>query len=169
MKATALVPVEEYLRTTYRPDCDYVDGEVLERNVGEKDHSDCRVSWFTTFERDDGNGKSMLTPSREFKSPRAGFAFRTSACTLEPLQGSRSSWLLPSFALKSCLLNAAWNGCRTALTITSPSLCRTSASSIRARGAFGCIHRTESEKSRTESCAPRIRASRSRSPKYSPD
>jgi Uma2 family endonuclease len=39
MKAAALVPVEEYLRTTYRPDCDYVDGEVLERNVGERDHS----------------------------------------------------------------------------------------------------------------------------------
>jgi Uma2 family endonuclease len=40
MKATMLVPVEEYLRTTYYPDCDYVDGEVLERNVGEHDHSD---------------------------------------------------------------------------------------------------------------------------------
>jgi Uma2 family endonuclease len=39
MKATMLVPVEEYLRTSYRPDCDYVDGEVLERNVGERDHS----------------------------------------------------------------------------------------------------------------------------------
>ena len=39
MKAATLVPVEEYLRTTYRPDRDYVDGEVLERNVGERDHS----------------------------------------------------------------------------------------------------------------------------------
>jgi hypothetical protein len=35
-----VVPVEEYLRTSYRPDCDYVDGEVLDRNVGEHDHSD---------------------------------------------------------------------------------------------------------------------------------
>jgi Uma2 family endonuclease len=40
MKATTLVSVEEYLHTSYRPDCDYVDGEVLERNVGEHDHSD---------------------------------------------------------------------------------------------------------------------------------
>ena len=39
VKAEALVPVEEYLRTTYDPDCDYVDGEVLERNLGERDHS----------------------------------------------------------------------------------------------------------------------------------
>ena len=39
MKAPVLVQVEEYLRTSHRPDCDYVDGEVLERNVGERDHS----------------------------------------------------------------------------------------------------------------------------------
>jgi Uma2 family endonuclease len=31
--------VTEYLNTTYRPDRDYVDGEVLERNLGERDHS----------------------------------------------------------------------------------------------------------------------------------
>ncbi len=33
-----LVTVEEYLRTVYRPDCDYVDGRVEERNLGEYDH-----------------------------------------------------------------------------------------------------------------------------------
>ena len=32
------VPVEEYLRTSYRPDCDYVDGFVEERNLGEYEH-----------------------------------------------------------------------------------------------------------------------------------
>ena len=40
MKAPVLVPLEEYLRKSYRPDCDYVDGEVLERNLGERDHSE---------------------------------------------------------------------------------------------------------------------------------
>ena len=35
----ALVSVEEYLRTSYRPDCDFVEGRVLERNLGERDHS----------------------------------------------------------------------------------------------------------------------------------
>jgi Uma2 family endonuclease len=34
------VSIAEYLRTTYDPDCDYVGGEVLERNWGEHDHSD---------------------------------------------------------------------------------------------------------------------------------
>lgn len=35
----ALVSIEEYLRTDYEPDCDYVDGVLVERNVGEKDHA----------------------------------------------------------------------------------------------------------------------------------
>jgi Uma2 family endonuclease len=38
------IPVEEYLTTVYRPDCDYVDGEVLERNLGERDHSYIQVA-----------------------------------------------------------------------------------------------------------------------------
>jgi len=36
---TTLVSLGEYLATTYRPDRDYVDGELVERNVGEWDHS----------------------------------------------------------------------------------------------------------------------------------
>jgi len=34
-----MVSVKEYLSTSYRPDCDYVDGIVVERNLGERDHS----------------------------------------------------------------------------------------------------------------------------------
>ncbi len=37
--ARTLVSVEEYLHTVYEPDCDYVDGLLVERNVGEKDHA----------------------------------------------------------------------------------------------------------------------------------
>lgn len=33
-----LVGENEYLRTSYRPDCDYVDGFVLERNLGTHPH-----------------------------------------------------------------------------------------------------------------------------------
>lgn len=39
MALGVLASVEEYLRTSYRPDCDYVDGEVVERNLGEFEHS----------------------------------------------------------------------------------------------------------------------------------
>jgi Uma2 family endonuclease len=54
MKAAALISVEDCLRTTYDPDCDYVDGEVVERNVGERDHSDLQsefVYYFRTRRR----------------------------------------------------------------------------------------------------------------------
>ena len=33
------IPVEEYLRTCYEPDMEYVDGHLVERHVGEYDHS----------------------------------------------------------------------------------------------------------------------------------
>lgn len=33
------VPVEEYLRTSYDPDREYVDGRLVERHVGEYSHS----------------------------------------------------------------------------------------------------------------------------------
>ena len=39
MQAATPISVSEYLSTSYRPDCDYVDGRIVERNVGEKDHS----------------------------------------------------------------------------------------------------------------------------------
>jgi len=33
------IPVEEYLRTSYEPDMEYVDGQLVERSVGEHRHS----------------------------------------------------------------------------------------------------------------------------------
>jgi Uma2 family endonuclease len=39
MSTAALVSVPEYLSKTFEPDCDYVDGALVERNGGTKDHS----------------------------------------------------------------------------------------------------------------------------------
>ena len=33
------IPVKEYLSSVYEPDMDFVEGELEDRNVGEKDHS----------------------------------------------------------------------------------------------------------------------------------
>ena len=38
MSAGALIPVEEYLSSSYSPDCHFVEGRLVERNVGEKEH-----------------------------------------------------------------------------------------------------------------------------------
>lgn len=43
MATHTIIPVSEYLSTAYSPDCDYVDGEVQERNLGEQDHSDLQT------------------------------------------------------------------------------------------------------------------------------
>jgi hypothetical protein len=37
------IPLELYLRRTYRPDCDYIDGGVRERNAGYCPHSETMV------------------------------------------------------------------------------------------------------------------------------
>ena len=44
MATGTLVPLEEYLHTSYRPDCDYVDGVVEDRNVGEYEHSSMQMA-----------------------------------------------------------------------------------------------------------------------------
>ena len=49
MASTTLVSVSEYLKSSYRPDCDYVEGRVEERNVGEHDHAALQAAlilWF---------------------------------------------------------------------------------------------------------------------------
>lgn len=49
MPAAELVSVREYLSTAYRPDCDYVDGIVVERNLGEYDHARLQGAVFAYF------------------------------------------------------------------------------------------------------------------------
>ena len=43
MAIGTLVSVDEDLITSYDPDCDYVDGKVLERNFGEREHSELQT------------------------------------------------------------------------------------------------------------------------------
>ncbi len=50
-----LIPLEEYLRTVYRPDRDYIESEVLERNKGEKPHARLQTyfaRFFAQFEEE---------------------------------------------------------------------------------------------------------------------
>lgn len=51
MSTKVLMDVEEYLRTSFEgSDCEYLDGEIVERNMGELPHSNlqgnlCRLLW----------------------------------------------------------------------------------------------------------------------------
>jgi Uma2 family endonuclease len=51
------ISVSEYLHTSYRPDCDYVDGVVEERSLGELDHAALQgalLVWFSQHVRQRG-------------------------------------------------------------------------------------------------------------------
>ena len=53
--ATLQISLGEYLRTSYHPDCDYVDGEVQGRNLGEFDHAAVQMflgNWFFQHRQD---------------------------------------------------------------------------------------------------------------------
>jgi Uma2 family endonuclease len=53
--ATTLISIPEYLATTYRPDREYIDGSIVERNVGEYDHANLQaalVAWFWKHRHD---------------------------------------------------------------------------------------------------------------------
>ena len=57
MSSIALVPIGEYLATRYRPDREYIDGKLLERNVGEWDHSRLQallLKYLLPYEESDG-------------------------------------------------------------------------------------------------------------------
>ena len=45
MSAKVLMDVQEYLRTSFDgPDCEYLDGEIVERNMGELPHGDVQMN-----------------------------------------------------------------------------------------------------------------------------
>ncbi|WP_213804424.1 Uma2 family endonuclease [Granulicella sp. dw_53] len=49
MATSTLVPLSEYLKTSYRPDRDWIDGEVRERNMGEGSHAILQVFFVWYF------------------------------------------------------------------------------------------------------------------------
>ena len=57
MSSRTLISVEEYLASSFRPDCDYVDGHIEERNWGEWSHSEIQgelLAYLLTRYRKDG-------------------------------------------------------------------------------------------------------------------
>jgi Uma2 family endonuclease len=49
MATTTHLPLDQYLATSYHPDCDYIDGEIEERNLGEREHARLQAAlcaWF---------------------------------------------------------------------------------------------------------------------------
>ncbi len=63
--APALMTIEQYLRTSFSPDVDFVDGELQERNLGEFDHGHLQAllcAWFLQH-----MGQTRLVPAAELR------------------------------------------------------------------------------------------------------
>ncbi len=54
MATVSHISLQEYLSTSYKPDCEYVDGDVRERNVGKYQHARVQAllaGWFGNHEK----------------------------------------------------------------------------------------------------------------------
>lgn len=51
MASSTLIPVSEYLSTSYRPDRDFLEGELKERNMGEQPHANVQNLLCFIFQR----------------------------------------------------------------------------------------------------------------------
>jgi len=67
-----LISVEEYLSTGYEPDCEYDDGVVVERNLGEFEHSFLQAILVTIFTNNMDSWGVFGLPEQhvQIKSPR---------------------------------------------------------------------------------------------------
>jgi Uma2 family endonuclease len=68
MATSALIPVEEYLRTSYRPDCEYVDGEVQERNLGEHEHATLQCELIFWFRQNAATWQIRVVPEQRIRT-----------------------------------------------------------------------------------------------------
>ena len=73
MATSTLIPVEEYLKTVYRPDCDYVDGVVEERNLGETDHAWVQGNLVTFFRSQYRKSGITALPELRFQTKSTRF------------------------------------------------------------------------------------------------
>ena len=70
MSTTTHIPLSEYLESSYRPDREYVDGEIRERNVGKWEHARIQAllaAWFVAHERDWG---ILVSTEQRIRVPR---------------------------------------------------------------------------------------------------
>ena len=74
-KVDAPISVDEYLRTSYSPDCEYVDGAIVERNVGDWLHGMTQGNIVFALRRKYPNIKAVpelrvrTIPGRRFRIP----------------------------------------------------------------------------------------------------
>lgn len=65
---TVMVPLEEYLRTTYRPDRDWINGETRERNMGEQPHASVQAFFTYLFKLNSSKWDLRVLPEQRVQT-----------------------------------------------------------------------------------------------------
>lgn len=73
MASTTLIPVSEYLSTAYRPDRDYIDGELKERNLGERPHAVLQGILFAIFHANRRQWNIVALPEQRVQTSATHF------------------------------------------------------------------------------------------------
>ena len=75
MAAPVFVPVEEYLRSSYSPDAEYIDGQLVEREstMGENDHSAWQKAIVVWFEMQAARAGIRVRPELRVQVDAFGF------------------------------------------------------------------------------------------------
>jgi len=63
-----IVSLEEYLRTTYRPDRDWIDGETKERNLGEQPHNSVQAFFTQIFRNNAAQWQIRVFPEQRVQT-----------------------------------------------------------------------------------------------------
>ena len=87
MSTGTVVPVSEYLATSYRPDCEYVDGELLARNVGEWDHSRLQTLLSSYFRNREKQWRILVVVEQRVQVKPTRFRVPDISVLLEPPAG----------------------------------------------------------------------------------
>ncbi len=83
MATSTLVPLDEYLKTSYRPDRDWIDGEIKERNVGERPHAMIQKFFTMFFGQREEEWNVQVLPEQRVQTSESHFRI-PDVCLIRP-------------------------------------------------------------------------------------
>ena len=107
-----MIPVEEYLRTMYHPDCDYVDGQVLERNMAELEHSDLQGELITYIQVRRRKWGIRVFPEMRVQVSERRFRIPDICAMVEPIRRERIFTVPPLFCIEILSPEDRWSRVR---------------------------------------------------------
>ena len=86
-----IISIEDYLATCYKPDQDFVNGELQERNLGEREHSEMQLAVLLWFVRHAAEWR--ITPLPEIRVQTTAENYRIADVAVVSLDSPRESTL----------------------------------------------------------------------------